>query len=134
MKCCINGRNFIRLLVSSTKLFKFEIQQCGQILCVHKPYFLMPDHIYIHTHAYVCIYIYIYIYIYIHKYIYIYIYKYIYIYIYTYIHIYTHTYTHTHTSRLTIVSREAKKKQRPLSELFTWTTTKKLGNAQAKPP
>ena len=38
------------------------------------------------------------------------------------------------TSRLTIVSREAKKKQRPLSELFTWTTTKKLGNAQAKPP
>ena len=23
---------------------------------------------------------------------------------------------------------------RPLSELFTWTTTKKLGNAQAKPP
>ena len=37
-------------------------------------------------------------------------------------------------SRLTIVSREAKKKQRPLSELFTWTTTKKLGNAQAKPP
>ena len=37
-------------------------------------------------------------------------------------------------SRLTIVSREAKKKQRPLSELFTWTTAKKLGNAQAKPP
>ena len=37
-------------------------------------------------------------------------------------------------SRLTIVSREAKKKQRPLSELFTWNTTKKLGNAQAKPP
>ena len=37
-------------------------------------------------------------------------------------------------SRLTIVSREAKKKQRPLSELFTWTTTKKLGNAQTKPP
>ena len=40
----------------------------------------------------------------------------------------------TGISRLTIVSREAKKKQRPLSELFTWTTTKKLGNAQAKPP
>ena len=37
-------------------------------------------------------------------------------------------------SRLTIVSLEAKKKQRTLSELFTWTTTKKLGNAQAKPP
>ena len=37
-------------------------------------------------------------------------------------------------SRLTIVSREAKKKQRPLSELFTWTTTKKLANAEAKPP
>ena len=37
-------------------------------------------------------------------------------------------------SRLTIVSREAKKKQRLLSELFTCTTTKKLENAQAKPP
>ena len=35
-------------------------------------------------------------------------------------------------SRLTIVSCAAKKKQQPLSELFTWTTTKKLGNAQAK--
>ena len=51
-------------------------------------------------------------------------YKCIYIYICIYICV----------SRLTIVSREAKKKQRPLSELFTWTTTKKLGNAQAKPP
>ena len=29
------------------------------------------------------------------------------------------------TSRLIIVSCEAKKKQQPLSELFTWTTTKK---------
>ena len=38
-------------------------------------------------------------------------------------------------SRLTIVSREAKKKQRAQSdELFTWTTTKKLENAQAKQP
>ena len=48
-----------------------------------------------------------------------------YVYIYIYIYIYV--------SRLTIVSREAKK-QRPPSELFTWTTTKKLRNAQAKPP
>ena len=25
------------------KLFNFEIQKCGQILCVQKPYFLMPE-------------------------------------------------------------------------------------------
>ena len=37
-------------------------------------------------------------------------------------------------SRLTIVSREAKKSQRPLSELFTRNTAKKLANALAKPP
>ena len=28
------------------KLFKFEIQICAQILCAHKPYFLMPGHIF----------------------------------------------------------------------------------------
>ena len=38
--------NFIRLLLLSTELFKFEIQKYGQILCVHKPYYLMPGHIY----------------------------------------------------------------------------------------
>ena len=42
MKCCISGENFIRLLFLSAKLFKLEIQKCGQILCAHKPYFLMP--------------------------------------------------------------------------------------------
>ena len=26
------------------KLFNFEIQKCGQILCAHKPYFLKPGH------------------------------------------------------------------------------------------
>ena len=26
------------------KLLKFEIQKCGQILCAHKPYFLMPGY------------------------------------------------------------------------------------------
>ena len=46
MTCCINGRNVIRLLLLSAKLLKFEIQKCGQILCAHKPYFLMPGHIY----------------------------------------------------------------------------------------
>ena len=46
MKCCINGGNVIRLLFLSTKLLKFEIQKCGQILCAHKPYFLMPGHKY----------------------------------------------------------------------------------------
>ena len=45
MKSCINGRNVIRLLLLSAKLLKFEIQKCGQILCAHKPYFLMPGHI-----------------------------------------------------------------------------------------
>ena len=44
MKCCINGENVIRLLFLSAKLLKFEIQKCGQILCAHKPYFLMPGH------------------------------------------------------------------------------------------
>ena len=43
MKCCIKyGVNFIGLLFLLTK---FEIQKCGQILCAHKPYFLMPGHI-----------------------------------------------------------------------------------------
>ena len=45
MKCCINGENIIRLLCLTAKLLKFEIQKCGQILCAHKPYFLMPGHI-----------------------------------------------------------------------------------------
>ena len=45
MKCCMNGGNVIRLLFLSVKLLKFEIQKCGQILCAHKPYFLMPGHI-----------------------------------------------------------------------------------------
>ena len=44
MKCCINDVNFIRFLLLCTELFKFEIQKYGQILCVHKPYFLMPGH------------------------------------------------------------------------------------------
>ena len=58
MKCCINGGNVIRLLFLSTKLLKFEIQKSGQILCVHKPYFLMPGHIctkYVDTCIYACI-------------------------------------------------------------------------------
>ena len=44
MNCCINGGNVIRLLFLSAKLLKFENQKCGQILCAHKPYFLMPGH------------------------------------------------------------------------------------------
>ena len=46
MKCCTNGGNFVKLLFLQTELFKFEIKKCGQILCAHKPYFLMPGHIY----------------------------------------------------------------------------------------
>ena len=45
MKCSINAVNFIRFLLLNTELFKFEIQKYGQILCVHKPYFLMLGHI-----------------------------------------------------------------------------------------
>ena len=45
MKCCINDKKFISLLLLSTELFKLEIQKYGQILCVHKPYFLMLGHI-----------------------------------------------------------------------------------------
>ena len=52
MKCCINNVNFIRLLLLSEELFKFGIQKYGQILCVHKPYFLMPGHIYIYIYIY----------------------------------------------------------------------------------
>ena len=33
------------------KLFKFEIQKCGQILCAHKPYFLMLGHIFTIVHT-----------------------------------------------------------------------------------
>ena len=52
MKCYINGDNFIRLLCLLMKLFKFEIQKCAQILCAHKPYFLMPGHKYRFTSIY----------------------------------------------------------------------------------
>ena len=45
MKCYINDVNFIRLLLLRTELFKFKFQKYGQILCVHKPGFLMPVHI-----------------------------------------------------------------------------------------
>ena len=31
------------------KLFNFEIQKCGQILCAHKTHFLMPGHIFNHS-------------------------------------------------------------------------------------
>ena len=46
MKCCINDVNCIRLLIvlRITELLKFEIQKCGQVLCTHIPYFLMPGH------------------------------------------------------------------------------------------
>ena len=46
MKCCINGVNVIKLSLLFTELLKFEIQKCGQIVCAHKPYFLMPGHKY----------------------------------------------------------------------------------------
>ena len=46
MKCCINGVNFIRLLLLLIKLLTFEIQKCAQILCAHKTCFLMLGHIF----------------------------------------------------------------------------------------
>ena len=45
MQFSINGGNVIGLLFLLAKLLKFEIQKCSQILCAHKPYFLMPSHI-----------------------------------------------------------------------------------------
>ena len=33
--------------------YRFEIQKCGQILCAHKPCFLMPGHIYRTTHTHI---------------------------------------------------------------------------------
>ena len=45
MNYCINGGNFIKLLLLFIKLFKFEIQKHSEILRAHKPYFLMPGHI-----------------------------------------------------------------------------------------
>ena len=33
---------WVRLLFLWLKSFKFEIQEYGQILCAHKPHFLMP--------------------------------------------------------------------------------------------
>ena len=63
MKCCINGGKVIRLLFLSAKLLKFEIQKYGQLLCAHKPYFLMLGHkyvdclycVYVRTYMYMCI-------------------------------------------------------------------------------
>ena len=51
MNSCINGENCAGLPCVCMKLFNSEIQKCGQILCAHKPYFLMPGHIYIHTYS-----------------------------------------------------------------------------------
>ena len=48
MKSCINGENCAGITCVYMKLFSFEIQKCGKILCAHKPYFLMLGHIYKH--------------------------------------------------------------------------------------
>ena len=45
---CSSCKSFIGQLRLDTKLWNFKVKECGQILCVHKPYFLMPRHIYIH--------------------------------------------------------------------------------------
>ena len=37
------------MITYKAKLFKFEIEKCGQILCAHKPYFLMLGHILLRT-------------------------------------------------------------------------------------
>ena len=39
-------KSFTDKLCLSTKLYNFEVQKSSQILCAHKPYFLMPGHIY----------------------------------------------------------------------------------------
>ena len=44
--CCIGYKNFIDKLCLEEKLGNFKIHKRGQILCAHKPYFLMPGHNY----------------------------------------------------------------------------------------
>ena len=44
--CCTNNKGFTYRLYLSTELQNFKVQKSGLILCVHKPYFLMPGHIY----------------------------------------------------------------------------------------
>ena len=46
MKNYINGESCAGFPSLYMKLFNFEIQKYGQILCAHKPYFLMPGHIF----------------------------------------------------------------------------------------
>ena len=38
-------KSFMDKLCSGTKLLNLELPKSGQILCAHKPYFLMPGHI-----------------------------------------------------------------------------------------
>ena len=42
--CCTSYKSFIIKLFLLSKLLNFEVQKSGQILCVHKPYFLMLAH------------------------------------------------------------------------------------------
>ena len=44
--CCTSNKSFTDKLCLTTKLWNFKVQKSGQILCAHKPYFLMPGHIY----------------------------------------------------------------------------------------
>ena len=43
--CTISCESFIDTPRLDTKLLNFKIQKSGQILCAHKPYFLMPGNI-----------------------------------------------------------------------------------------
>ena len=47
--CYSTCKSFIDKLFLRTKLWNFEIQKGGQILCAHKPYFLMLGHIWFYT-------------------------------------------------------------------------------------
>ena len=44
--CYRTLKSFIDKLFFSTKLWNFEVHKSSQILCVHKPYFLMLGHLY----------------------------------------------------------------------------------------
>ena len=46
MKSRINDKIVLDSHVYTQSYLIFEIQKCGQILCAHKPYFLMLSHIY----------------------------------------------------------------------------------------
>ena len=54
--CFTSNKSFTDKLCLSTRLWNFKVRKSGQILCAHKPYFLMPGHsatVYLHNMAFI---------------------------------------------------------------------------------